>query len=142
METAVALAKLGTVWVATVMMVLSVMLSYTGTIEARSAARSAAYAAAASLSRTGWNCSETGRAWTDAIAAAAAASGDRLRGGERLRVIDFSLSSDTATCTVLASLEVLPVTAGWWMGTIRSVGCAPTRAGVGLGLRTVCGQEP
>lgn len=141
METAVALAKLGTVWLAMVMMVVSVMLSYTGTIEARSAARSAAHAAAASLSGADWDCTETGDEWDDAVAAAASASGDRLRGSERLRVVGFSLSSDTATCTVLASLEVLPVTFGWWMGTIHAVGCAPTLAGVGLSLRTVCGQE-
>jgi len=140
-ETAVALAKLGTVWLATVTMVMSVMMSYTGSIEARSAARSAARAAAASLSGSGWNCTETGTEWTAATTAAAAASGDRLRGSGRLRVVDFALESDTATCTVLASLEVLPVTFGWWMGTIHSIGCAPTSAGVGLGLRTVCGQE-
>lgn len=141
METAVALAKLGSLWMATVTMVISVMMSYTGSIEARSAARSAARAASASLAGIGWDCAETGSAWTDATAAAATASGDRLRGSGRLRVVDFSLESDAATCTVLASLEVLPVTFGWWMGTIHAIGCAPTRAGVGLGLRTVCGQE-
>ena len=141
METAIALAKLGTVWLAAVTMVISAMMSYTGSIEARSAARSAARAAAASLSGTGWNCTEAGTAWSNATTAAAAASGDRLRGSGRLRVVDFSLESDPATCTVLASLEVLPVTFGWWRGTIHTVGCAPTHAGVGLGLRTVCGQE-
>lgn len=141
METVVALTKLGTVWLTTVLMVVSVMMSYTGAIEARSAARSAAYAAGASLSGTDWDCTESGAEWTAATNAAATASGDRLRGNERLRMVGFSLASDTATCTVLASIEVLPVTFGWWMGTIHAVGCAPTFAGVGLGLRTVCGQE-
>lgn len=141
MDTAVALAKLGAMWATTVTMALSVMISYTGGIEARSAARSAARAAAGSLG-TDWDCTEAGPAWTEATAAAAAASGDRLRGSGRLRVIGFSLSADTATCTVLASLEVLPVTVGWWMGTIHAVGCAPTSAGADLGLRTVCGQRP
>lgn len=141
MDTAVALAKLATVWATTVTMALSVMIAYTGGIEARSAARSAARAAAVSLPPD-WNCTEAGTAWSNATADAAAASGDRLRGSGRLRVLDFSLSVDTATCTVLASLEALPVTIGWWMGPIRAVGCSPTPAGAGLGLRTVCGQGP
>ena len=141
MDTAVALAKLGAMWATTVTMALSVMISYTGGIEARSAARSAARAAAASLG-TDWDCTEAGTAWTDATAAAAAASGYRLGGSGRLRVLDFSLSADTATCTVLASLAALPVTIGWWIGPIHAVGCSPTPAGTGLGLRTVCGQGP
>ncbi len=144
MDTAVAAIKLGAVWVATVMMVISVMMAYTGGLEARSAARSAARAAAAALAGSGWNCVATtgDPAWDNAAAAAAAASGDRLRGNERLRVVGFSASADTATCTVLTSLEVLPVTIGWWAGTFHAVGCAPTRAGVGLGVLTVCGQGP
>ena len=141
MDTAVALAKLGAMWATTVTMALSVMISHTGSIEARSAARSAARAAAESLG-TDWDCTETATAWAAATAAAAAASGDRLGANERLRVIDFSLSADTATCTVLASLEALPVTVGWWMGTIHAFGCSPTSAGAGLALRTVCGQRP
>ena len=142
MEEAVAAAKLGAMWIATVTLVISVMMSYTGSIEARSAARSAARAAAASLATVDWNCTETGAGWPAATAAGAAASGDRLGGSQRLRVVDFALHADTATCTVLASIEVLPTTVGWWMGTTHAVGCSPTRAGVGLGVLTACGQGP
>ena len=141
MDTAVAVAKLGTIWMTTVMMVVGVMMSYTGGLEARSATRTAARAASAALAAD-WNCTETGGAWTAAVDAAAAATGDRLRGNDRLVVIDFGLSADTATCTVLAVLVVQPITHRWWAGPIHAVSCAPTRAGVGFGLATPCGQGP
>lgn len=140
MDTAVAVLKLGAVWLALVTMVLSLFLSYTSGLEARSAVRSAAYAAAAHLGRD-WNCQATGTEWAQAETAAARASGDRLAGNNRLIVTDFGLTADTATCTVLAALQVVPVSAGrwWWTGPVHAVACAPTQS-TGLPLPTACGQ--
>lgn len=141
MEQAVALLKLGVVWLALVTTVLSLFLSYTSRLDARSAARSAAYAAATVLGRD-WNCQAAGTDWTRAETAAAEASGHRLAGNRRLIVTDFGLSADTATCTVLAVLQVVPVSASrwWWTDPVHAVACAPTRAS-GLPLPTACGQR-
>jgi len=69
-DTAVAVVKLGAVWVALVTMVLSLLVSYTAGLDARSAARSAAFTAAAALGRD-WNCQATGTDWAQAETAAA-----------------------------------------------------------------------
>lgn len=140
MDTAVAVVKLGAVWVALVTMVLSLLVSYTAGLDARSAARSAAFAAAAALGRD-WNCQATGTDWAQAETAAAEASGTRLAGNDRLIVTDFGLTADTATCTVLAALQIVPISAGrwWWTDPIHAVACAPTRS-TGLPLPTACGQ--
>ncbi|MYB45373.1 MAG: hypothetical protein F4X74_10590 [Acidimicrobiia bacterium] len=141
MDTAVAIVKTGAVWVALVTMVLSLFLSYTAGLDARSAVRSAAFAAATALGRD-WNCRATGTDWASAETAAAEAAGDRLAANKRLIVTDFALTADTATCTVLASLQIVPVSAGrwWWTGPAHAVACAPTRS-TGLPLPTVCGQR-
>lgn len=141
MDTAVAVAKTGAVWVALVTMVLSLFLSYTAGLDAHSAVRSAAFAAADALGRD-WHCRATGADWAAAETAAAEASGDRLAGNKRLIVTDFGLSADTATCTVLASLQIVPVSAGrwWWTDPVHAVACAPTQS-TGLPLPTVCGQR-
>ena len=140
MDTAVAMVKLGIVWMALVTMVLSLWLSYTVVIEARSAARSAAFAAAERLGGA-WGCEATGTDWGEAETAAARASGDRLAGNSRLIVTDFGLTADPATCTVLAALHVVPVVVGgWWRQPVHAVACAPTRAS-GLPLPSACGQR-
>ena len=141
MDTAVAVVKLGMVWMALVTMVLSLLLSYTAGIESRSAARSAAFAAAVTLGRD-WNCQASGTTWDNAETAAAQASGDRLTGNNRLIVTDFSLTADTATCTVLAALQVVPVSAGrwWWTDPVHAVACVPTQSS-GLPLPSACGQS-
>ena len=93
MDTAVAVVKLGAVWLALVTMVLSLLLSYTAGLDARSAARSAAFAAATALGRD-WNCQPTGTKWAVAETVAAEASGHRLAGNTRLIVTDFGLTAD------------------------------------------------
>ena len=140
MDTAVAVVKLGAVWLALVTMVLSLLLSYTAGLDARSAARSAAFAAATALGRD-WNCQPTGTKWAVAETVAAEASGHRLAGNTRLIVTDFGLTADPATCTVLAALQIVPVSAGrwWWTDPVHAVACAPTQS-TGLPLPTACGQ--
>ena len=126
MDTAFAALRTTAMIFVVVAICIGIYLHQLARITASTAAVAAATAAAQTLDKAGWDCTEAHTGWADAEAAAARAAAARTGARSTATATGYTLTAEPS-CTVVATVTVGAAGVRRWLEA-TAVACRPSRA--------------